>query len=145
MKGKISTKAIVITILTVLLLGVAATGTVLFLKDNGEAAAKTEEQNTEATLPVTGDETENQQIENGQEQATTPDVNSNGAEAIENVEGTNAQENAQTSTGTSTTTTTPSQTTRTITEEPETTTVEVERVASSINVSEKLECINCLH
>ena len=130
MKGKISTKAIVITILTVLLLGVAATGTVLFLKDNGEAAAKTEEQNTEAILPVTGDETENQQIENGQEQATTPDVNSNGAEAIENVEGTNAQENAQTSTGTSTTTTTPSQTTRTITEEPETTTVEVERVAS---------------
>ena len=45
MKGKISTKAIVITILTVVLLAVATTGTVLFLKDNGEAAAATGESN----------------------------------------------------------------------------------------------------
>ena len=107
MKGKFSTKAIVITILTILLLGAAVTGTVLFLKDNGEAAAKTqEEQNTNAILPVAGDETQNQ-----------------GTESTENGQEGTTETTTQTGTVSGTT---PTQATRTITATPDASTIEVE-------------------
>ena len=73
MKGKLSTKAIVIAILTVVLLGAAATGTVLFLKDNGEAAATEEPKRDEVALPITGDS----------QTSTTVDENGNSVENTE--------------------------------------------------------------
>ena len=124
MKGKFSTKTIVIIALTVLLLAIGVTGTVLFLKDSGEAAAM-EEKNV---LPVTGtnDEPESgaetpinqeNQGENGGEQQTeeTPNTTVN----------TTVNTTGET---TSTRTTTPTQSTREITQEPETSTVEREKV-----------------
>ena len=69
MKKKFSTKTIVISALIVVLLAVGITGTVVFLKDSGEAEAAMEEQ--ENLLPVTGrdDETEgnNEQVEPNEE------------------------------------------------------------------------------
>ena len=114
MKGKLSTKTIIIAIVTIVLLAVAATGTVLFLKDSGEAAAM-EEQNV---LPVAGNDNETgsnteQTLEN---EETSPET-STGVEQTENESG-------------SVTATTPSQTTGVLTEEPEATTVEQERVVS---------------
>ena len=53
MKGKLSTKTLVIIILIVLLLAIAITGTIIFLKDSGEAAAMSEANVTER-LPVAG-------------------------------------------------------------------------------------------
>ncbi len=64
MKGKISIKTIVITISAVVLLAVATTGTVVYLKDNGRAEAKTEnERNIVETLPVIDEDGETQNIE----------------------------------------------------------------------------------
>ena len=129
MKGKISTKAIIITILTVVLLAIATTGTILFLKDSGEASAM-EEQNTVTTLPVAGadnqtetnveqtviNEGENPQIAGGTEQTATEQQT---GEVEQN-------ENQAEGTGNRFTT----QNTGVITEEPEPSTVEQERVIS---------------
>jgi len=114
MKGKLSTKTIIIAIITIVLLAVAATGTVLFLKDSGEAAAA-EEQNV---LPVAGNDNEagdstEQSVEN---EGTNPETSTE-LEQTENESG-------------EVTATTPSQTTGILTEEPEATTVEQERVVS---------------
>lgn len=54
MKGKLTTRTIILSIIAVVLLGVAVTGSVIFLRDSGEAAA-VEEQNV---LPVTGNDNE---------------------------------------------------------------------------------------
>lgn len=124
MKGKFSTKTIVIIALTVLLLAIGVTGTVLFLKDSGEAAAM-EEKNV---LPVTGT---NDEPESG---AETPINQENqgengGEQQKEETPNTTVNTNVNT-TGetTSTRTTTPTQSTREITQEPETSTVEREKV-----------------
>ena len=53
MKGKLTTKTIVVIALTLVLIAVAITGTVLFLKDSGRAEAMSEENETDR-LPVTG-------------------------------------------------------------------------------------------
>ena len=108
MKGKISTKAIIITILTVVLLAIATTGTVLFLKDSGEAEAAMEEQKN--LLPVTGrdDETEgnNEQVEPNEEtegeQAGNQEQN---AEETENEETTTNNNQGTTNTNTTNTNT----------------------------------------
>ena len=129
MKGKFGTKTIVIIALIVVLLAIGITGTVLFLKDSGEASAM-EETNI---LPVTGldnnqqtEENKNQEgvNENQATEATQPN-----AQANENTTG-NATGNATTQNNASvgTTTTTPTQATREITQEPETSTVEREKV-----------------
>ena len=129
MKGKFGTKTIVIIALIVVLLAIGITGTVLFLKDSGEASAM-EETNI---LPVTGldnnqqtEENKNQEgvNENQATEATQPN-----AQANENTTG-NETGNATTQNNASvgTTTTTPTQATREITQEPETSTVEREKV-----------------
>ena len=120
MKGKFSTKTIVIIALTVLLLAIGVTGTVLFLKDSGEAAAM-EEKNV---LPVTGT---NDEPESG---AETPINQENqgengGEQQTEETPNTTVNTTGET---TSTRTTTPTQSTREITQEPETSTVEREKV-----------------
>ncbi len=113
MKGKLSTKTIIIAIVTIVLLAVATTGTVLFLKDSGEAEAMEEN-----VLPVAGNDNEvgtstEQTVENeGASSETSTEV-----EQTENESG-------------EVTATTPSQTTGVLTEEPEATTVEQERVVS---------------
>ena len=101
MKGKFSTKAIVLTVLTVVLLGAGVTGTVLFLKDNGETAAITENNQTEQTgqdvaLPVTGDEVEGTETQNDDEA-----LNNDQGESVSNVDA--AQGNTGTGTATATT------------------------------------------
>ena len=77
MKGKFSTKTILISILTVILLAVAITGTVLFLKDSGKASAAQEDkkaqESQEVTLPVTGTDKQN-------EENTLPTTEENNAE-----------------------------------------------------------------
>ena len=130
MKGKISTKALVITILTVLLLGTAITGTVVFLKDSGEAAAKTEGQESNATLPVTG--------EAGEGQVNIP------SEGNETAEPETAQAAQTTTTGNGAVTRTPTvigttgTTNGTVTgaqtQGPVVSTMEVERIASETTI-----------
>ena len=133
MKGKISTKAIIITILTVVLLAIATTGTVLFLKDSGEAAAM-EEQNTVGTLPVAGSDN---QIEANTEQTVenegeNPEIvrETEQVETEQQTGETEQNENQAQGTETQTINTSPTQNTGVITEEPEPTTVEQERVIS---------------
>ena len=117
MKGKISTKTIVIAILTVVLLAIATAGTVLFLKDSGEVAAKNEKQNSEVVLPVDNENsevaipTENDKEESSQTEQQTEVVN----------EGRTVRNNG-----------TIAQTTRNFTEQPEISTLERERIASEI-------------
>lgn len=56
MKGKIATKTLIITLLAIVVFAVAAVGTVVFLRDDGEASAAEE---GVGTLPVTGADGEN--------------------------------------------------------------------------------------
>ena len=106
MKKKFSTKTIVISALIVVLLAVGITGTVVFLKDSGEAEAAMEEQ--ENLLPVTGrdDETEgnNEQVEPNEEtegeQAGNQEQN---AEETENEETTTNNNQGTTNTNTTNT------------------------------------------
>ena len=108
MKKKFSTKTIVISALIVVLLAVGITGTVVFLKDSGEAEAAMEEQ--ENLLPVTGrdDETEgnNEQVEPNEEtegeQAGNQEQN---AEETENEETTTNNNQGTTNTNTTNTNT----------------------------------------
>ena len=122
MKGKFGTKTIVIIALTVVLLAIGITGTVLFLKDSGEASAM-EETNK---LPVTG-LNNNQQTEENQEVANQ---NQTSEVTQTNTQPAQSNTNAITQNGTNTGTniTTPTQSTREITQEPETSTVEREKV-----------------
>ncbi len=120
MKGKFSTKTIVIIALTVLLLAIGVTGTVLFLKDSGEAAAM-EEKNV---LPVTG--TDNEPESGAETPINQENQGENGGEQqTEETPNTTVNTTGET---TSTRTTTPTQSTREITQEPETSTVEREKV-----------------
>ena len=120
MKGKFSTKTIVIIALTVLLLAIGVTGTVLFLKDSGEAAAM-EEKNV---LPVTG--TDNEPETGAETPINQENQGENGGEQqTEETPNTTVNTTGET---TSTRTTTPTQSTREITQEPETSTVEREKV-----------------
>lgn len=122
MKGKLSTKTIIIAIITIVLLAVAVTGTVLFLKDSGEAAAVEEQQNV--LLPVAG--SDSQEETNAEQKNNNEEVNSEtsiGANQTEDREQTTNQSQGAT-------TTTPTQTTGTITEEPEATTVQREKTIS---------------
>ena len=108
MKKKFSTKTIVISALIVVLLAVGITGTVVFLKDSGEAEAAMEEQKN--LLPVTGrdDETEgnNEQVEPNEEtegeQAGNQEQN---AEETENEETTTNNNQGTTNTNTTNTNT----------------------------------------
>lgn len=128
MKGKLSTKTIIIAIITVVLLAVAVTGTVVFLKDSGEAAAM-EEQNI---LPVAGS---NNESETSTEQTgENGDVNPENAAEVNQAGNTeqetqteNQSQGNQNQTGA---TTTPTQTTGTITEEPAVSTMQRERTIS---------------
>ena len=81
MKGKFTTKTIAIAITAVILLAVAITGTVVFLKDSGEASA------TEGTQNITGSE----------QNSTGDNEESNDSEGnnIENINQTN-NENSET-------------------------------------------------
>ena len=61
MRGKLTAKTIVISIIVLLVLGAAITGTVLFLKDSGEAAATGEVPSTTATEKIQSTE-DNEQL-----------------------------------------------------------------------------------
>ena len=116
MKGKLSTKTVVIGIITVVLLAVATTGTVLFLKDSGEAAAM-DEQNT--ILPVAGNDATSSNVEQSEgNNVENPTVNPENQEIVNS-------ENTVEATGV-----TPTQNTRVLTEEPEVSVVEREKVVS---------------
>lgn len=128
MKGKLSTKTIIIAIITVVLLAVAVTGTVVFLKDSGEAAAM-EEQNI---LPVAGSNNESetsteQTGENGDVNPENPANVNQAGNAEQETQTENQSQGNQNQTGA---TTTPAQTTGTITEEPAVSTMQRERTIS---------------
>ena len=92
MKGKFSTKTILISILTVILLAVAITGTVLFLKDSGKASAAQEDKKAQesqkVTLPVTGTDKQN-------EETTSPTVEENNEEINQEANQERINENTQ--------------------------------------------------
>ena len=93
MKGKLSTKAIVIIILTIVLLAIAITGSILFLRDSGRAEAMSEE-NLSERLPVAGtDQVQNEEQpaqENNDDEIEIPEVdndtNTNNNENVEEQE-----------------------------------------------------------
>ncbi|MGN1298965.1 MAG: InlB B-repeat-containing protein, partial [Candidatus Scatovivens sp.] len=79
MKGKLTTKTIVISVLIVLLLAVAVTASVIFLKDSGEASA-TEEQTTSTAGNAVSEEKNANITDDGEnitteEQKQTPEQN----------------------------------------------------------------------
>lgn len=79
MKGKFTTKTIIIAIAAIILFAVAITGTVIFLKDSGEASA------TEG----------NQNIIGSEQSATENIINSVGDNNnIENIDGANNENSA---------------------------------------------------
>jgi len=126
MKGKIGTKEIIITILIVVLLGIAITGTVLFLKDSGEAAAM-EVQDIDIKLPATGtdNQTESNEEQAVEEQTANPeDIEETTEEEIDEIEQEEEEQVEDTQTAT------PTQNVGVITEEPTPTTIEQERVIS---------------
>ena len=105
MKGKRTIKTIAIAISAVVLLAVATTGTVVYLKDNSDAEAKTaNERNIVETLPVTDDNEEAQEIETTPEDqqedetAVDPNVTENTDTAQQNA--TQENENAENQTTT---------------------------------------------
>ena len=74
MKGKFTTKTIIIVAITILLSIVAVAGTVMFLKDSGEAAA-IDETETNLILPVAGnDESNSQETTQTESPETTVDA-----------------------------------------------------------------------
>lgn len=127
MKGKFGTKTIVIIALIVVLLAIGVTGTVLFLKDSGEASA-IEETNR---LPVTGLDNNQQTEEDEKQEGVNENQTSEVTQANANTQPAQSNENTTTQNGTNgetTAATAPTQSTRTITQEPETSTVEREKV-----------------
>ena len=100
MKGKFSTKTILISILTVILLAVAITGTVLFLKDSGKASAAQEDkkaqESQEVTLPVTGTDKQNEEntLPTTEENNTETNQEANQGRINEEVQNNNTQTNS---------------------------------------------------
>ena len=100
MKGKFSTKTILISILTVVLLAVAITGTVLFLKDSGKASAAQEDkkaqESQEVTLPVTGTDKQNEEntLPTTEENNTETNQEANQGRINEEVQNNNTQTNS---------------------------------------------------
>ena len=100
MKGKFSTKTILISILTVILLAVAITGTVLFLKDSGKASAAQEDKKAqetqEVTLPVTGTNKQNEEntLPTTEENNTKTNQEANQGRINEEVQNNNTQTNS---------------------------------------------------
>lgn len=100
MKGKFSTKTILISILTVILLAVAITGTVLFLKDPGKASAAQEDkkaqESQEVTLPVTGTDKQNEEntLPTTEENNTETNQEANQGRINEEVQNNNTQTNS---------------------------------------------------
>ena len=100
MKGKFSTKTILISILTVVLLAVAITGTVLFLKDSGKASAAQEDkkaqESQEVTLPVTGTDKQNEEntLPTTEENNTETNQEANQGRINEEVQDNNTQTNS---------------------------------------------------
>ena len=100
MKGKFSTKTILISILTVILLAVAITGTVLFLKDSGKASAAQEDkkaqESQEVTLPVTGTDKQNEEntLPTTEENNTETNQEVNQGRINEEVQNNNTQTNS---------------------------------------------------
>ena len=100
MKGKFSTKTILISILTVILLAVAITGTVLFLKDSGKASAAQEDKKAqetqEVTLPVTGTDKQNEEntLPTTEENNTETNQEANQGRINEEVQNNNTQTNS---------------------------------------------------
>lgn len=100
MKGKFSTKTILISILTVILLAVAITGTVLFLKDSGKASAAQEDKKAqetqEVTLPVTGTDKQNEEntLPTTEENNTETNQEANQGRINEEIQSNNTQTNS---------------------------------------------------
>lgn len=109
MKGKMSTKAIVIAILTVVLLGAGVGGAVIFLKDSGEAAAKTEDERPIESVTLPTDDDGNQVGTNNTDTAEATGNNNDGAvpqdTASTEQSGTATASTVNPGTGTTTTTT----------------------------------------
>ena len=105
MKGKFSTKTILISILTVILLAVAITGTVLFLKDSGKASAAQEDkkaqESQEVTLPVTGTDKQNEETTSPTVEENNEKINqeANQERINENTQNNNTQTNSNIQTG----------------------------------------------
>lgn len=121
MQGKIATKTLIITLLAIVVFAVATIGTVVFLRDDGEASAAEE---GVGTLPVTGTDGEN-----------TVEDSSNQGEELLNPEGEENSENGEQGTveeGTTgeTTTTGTGTTAGNLQYGPATTTVEQERLVA---------------
>ena len=118
MKGKLSTKALVVIILTIVLLGIAITGSILLLNDSGIAKTM-EEQNVSEISSVSN--TDGEQIKTKQAQETKKQ------------EGEVQKENKQESKSKAKETTKPKDITHVATKnitEPEETTLEQERIIS---------------
>ena len=94
MKGKFTTKTVVISVLIAVLLAAGITGTVLFLKDSGEAVAMQEEN---LVLPVAGND-KIEEEENIQQEEKTDEENETAVieEADNSSNQTNNQENTTT-------------------------------------------------
>ena len=129
MKGK--TKTILTIVIAIVIVAIAAVGTVTFLKDNGEAAAA-EEGTKNQVLPVTG--SDNEQNNSGNTANAPENLNGNQTEN----QGTNGGETVTPGTtqnnnnNSNNTQTRPSQNNNAQTPtEPETTTVEQERLVST--------------
>ncbi len=120
MKRKFSTKTIILSILAVLTLVIAITGTVVFLKDSGESSAR-EEQNQNITLPVTGNDMANTTEATNQLNTNTENQNS--------IENTNVGEINSTNTANGENRNSQRRNTNTA-ERPATTTVEQEKLVA---------------
>ena len=90
MKGKLSTKAIVIIILTIVLLAIAITGSILFLRDSGRAEAMSEE-NLFERLPVAGTD----QVQNEEQPAQEKNDDEIEIPEVDNDTNTNDNENVE--------------------------------------------------